>query len=102
MKLTLHHSVGLPGQPETQARVVGNTLIYNEERFDLSSIPEGGEGVPQGDHPFVGIIYRNNGEIEAGIKWIYPGADYANVQPETPPVVQLNSGVVPNMLRKKE
>lgn len=69
MKLILTPQHGLPGQPETTIFVAGNVLTVSGQIFDLTDIPDGGEGWPdESDHPFVGKIVRQNGKIVATIR----------------------------------
>ena len=83
MQLTISPVAGLPGQPETTAAVSGDVLTVDGTPYDLSSVPEGGEATPEGDHPFVGAITRTAGEIHAEIRWTY-GDDAARFQPVDP------------------
>jgi hypothetical protein len=48
-----------PGPADDVVSVSGDTVIVNEQDFDLSQIPDGGYAIPSGDHPFVGRIYRD-------------------------------------------
>lgn len=63
MHITLSPIRGLPGQPETAISVSGDTITVDGTPYDLSSVPEGGEATPEGDHPFVGTITRSAGVI---------------------------------------
>lgn len=67
MQITLSPCRGLPGQPETVLSVAGDTLSVNGVAYDLSSVPEGGLAEPAGDHPFVGAITREGGEIRCTV-----------------------------------
>ena len=69
MKLILSPTRGLPGQPETEITVSGDTITVDGVPYDLSAVPEGGEAIPQGeDHPFVGKITRRGGVIACTIR----------------------------------
>lgn len=97
MKLTVSPRAGLPGAPETNASIAGDVITIDGIAYDLSSIPEGAEATPEGDHPFVGTITRTAGEIVATIRWAYgPGA--ASNQPTDPAhwVATLTDGPVPS------
>lgn len=83
MILTLLPQVGLPGQTETLLSVDADTLTVDGQPFDLSSVPEGGEGWPQGDHAFVGRITRAEGVIRCLVRVIL-GDDAAPDQPIDP------------------
>ena len=66
MHLTLSQQMGLPGQPEMTIAVDGDTLILDGTPYDLSAVPEGGEG-EWPDSPFIGTIRRIGGVIHATI-----------------------------------
>jgi hypothetical protein len=63
MHLTLLPQHGLPGQPEMALHVAGDTLTIDGTAYDLSAVPEGGEGWPEDESPFIGPITRMNGKI---------------------------------------
>ncbi|MCC5955670.1 MAG: hypothetical protein JJU07_06170 [Natronohydrobacter sp.] len=63
MHLTLPPQQGLPGQPEMTIHVAGDILTIDGTAHDLSVVPEGGEGWPEGDSPFLGPITRQGGVI---------------------------------------
>ena len=85
------------GRPEAVLSVSGDVLTVNGTAFDLSSIPEGGEGeitpAPGQDHIFLGTVTRVNGVIHATII-AHVGPDAATVQPEAPWVVTAGDGPV--------
>jgi len=69
MKITLSPVRGLPGQPETEISVSGDTVTVDGTPYDLSAVPEGGEAMPQGDdHPFTGAITRQDGVIHCPVR----------------------------------
>ena len=67
MHLTLSSQVGLPGQPETTLHVMGDVITIDGTPYDLSPVPEGGEGWPEGDTPFIGPITRQGGVLRVQI-----------------------------------
>lgn len=67
MHLTISPQSGLPGHPETTVHVTGDTLTIDGTPYDLSAVPDGGEGRPEGETPFVGPIRRIGGVIHATI-----------------------------------
>jgi len=85
MKLTLTPTRGLPGQPETQITVSGDTITVDGVAYDLSPVPEGGEAVPVAgsDHPFVGKITRQGGVIACAVR-VMLGDDATPDQPVDP------------------
>lgn len=66
MHLTLSPQAGLPGQPETLIHVAGDVITIDGTPYDLSAVPEGGEGWPD-EGPFIGPITRTDGIIHATI-----------------------------------
>lgn len=103
MKITLHMQAGLPGDPETTASVAGDILTVDGVAYDLSTVPEGGQAVPEGESPFVGAITRDGGEIHAAILWRYDAATAEPNQGAELPVATITSGDVPDpVLRKPE
>ena len=65
MHLTLSPQQGHPGQPETTLHVSGDVIMVDGTPYDLSTVPEGGEGWPEGPGPFVGPITRKGGVLHA-------------------------------------
>lgn len=86
MHLTLTPQAGLPGQPETTIQVRGDVLTVDGTAYDLSDVPKGGEGWPEGDHPFVGPVTRKGGVLAATIV-VRLGETAASDQPDSPWVV---------------
>lgn len=69
MQITLSPIRGLPGQSETTISVNGDTITVDGMPYDLSAVPEGGEATPEGDdHPFIGAITRQAGEIYCTVR----------------------------------
>jgi hypothetical protein len=83
MHLTISPTVGLPGQPETTLNVAGDVLTIDGTAYDLSPVPEGGEGWPDGETSFVGPIRRIGGVIHATVI-ARLGDDAASFQPTDP------------------
>ena len=83
MHLTISPIRGLPGQPETALSVAGDMLTCDGVAYDLSSVPEGGEGWPEGDTPIIGPIRRIDGVIHATIR-VTLGDDALPSQPIDP------------------
>ena len=101
MHLTLSPQVGLPGQPETTLHVAGDVLTIDGTAYDLSPVPEGGEG-EWPDSPFIGPIRRIGGVIHATVL-ARLGDTAANDQPDSPWVIPNASGAVTiPALRKPE
>jgi hypothetical protein len=66
MHLTLTPQMGLPGQPEMTIRVVGDTITLDGVAYDLSAVPEGGEG-EWPDSPITGNIRREGGTLHVTV-----------------------------------
>jgi len=60
MHLTLTPQRGLPGQPEMTIHISDDTITIDGTTYDLSVVPEAGEGRPDGTHPFLAPIDRQN------------------------------------------
>jgi hypothetical protein len=93
MHLTLSPQVGLPGQPETTIRVAGDVLTMDGTAYDLSAVPEGGEGWPDGGTPFIPPIRRVSGAIHAAII-ARLGDTAASDQPDSPWIIPDAEGEV--------
>lgn len=63
MDLTLTPQFGLPGQPEMTIHVAGDTITIDGTPYDLSAVPDGGEGWPEEGTPFIAPITRTNGVL---------------------------------------
>ena len=92
MKLTLSPTAGLPGHPETTIHVAGDVLTIDGTAYDLSPIPEGGQGEWE-DSPMVGPIRRIDGVIHATVL-VRLGATAADDQPDSPWTIETASGDV--------
>ncbi len=67
------------GRPEGALSVAGDVLTRDGVAYDLSPVPEGGEGwpahpAPGEDHVFIGPIRRIDGTIHATLI-VFPGDD---------------------------
>ena len=87
MHLKLSPQMGLPGQPEMTVHVAGDVITADGTPYDLSEIPEGGEGWPEGDSPFIGPITRSGGVIHCTVL-VRLGDTAADDQPSGPWVIE--------------
>ena len=92
MHLILSPYVGLPGQPEMTIHVAGDVITIDGTAYDLSPVPEGGEG-DWPDSPFTGPIRRIGGKIHATVL-VRLGDTAADDQPDSPWVIPNASGAV--------
>jgi hypothetical protein len=92
MHLTLSPTMGLPHQPETTLHVAGDILTIDGTEYDLSPVPEGGEGRVD-DSPFLGPITRENGVLRCTVRVVL-GQTAADDQPPHPWVIAKALGVV--------
>ena len=67
MHLTLSPQRGLPGQSQMTIHVAGDTITIDGMPYDLGAVPEGGEGWPDGESPFIAPIRRIDGVIHVQI-----------------------------------
>lgn len=67
MHLTLTPQQGLPGRPEMTIHVAGDVITIDGMPYDLSAVPEGGEGWPEDASPFVVPITRQGGVLHVTI-----------------------------------
>lgn len=82
MRLTLSPISSLSA-PTSLVSVAGDVLTLDGTPYDLSSVPEGGEGIAPADWPFFGPIRRIGGVIHATLR-ITLGLDCAAHQPTDP------------------
>lgn len=92
MHLTLSPQAGLPGAPETTLHVSGDILTVDGTPYDLSAVPEGGDG-EWPDSPIIGKITRQGGTIHATVRVVL-GDTAASDQPDSPWVIPNASGDV--------
>jgi hypothetical protein len=86
------------GRPETALSAAGDVLTRGGVSYDLSSVPEGGEGwpplpAPGEDHTFIGPIRRIDGVIHATMI-VHLGDDAPQDQPDAPWIVEAADGAV--------
>ena len=79
MHLILSPQAGLPGQPETTIQVAGDTITIDGTPYDLSPVPEGGEGEWE-ESPISGKITRKNGKLHLTVRVVL-GPDAEDDQP---------------------
>ena len=82
MHLTLSPQAGLPGQPETTLHGAGDVLTIDGTTYDLSPVPEGGEG-EWPDSPITGKITRPDGTLHVTVRVVL-GDDAESNQPADP------------------
>lgn len=92
MQLKLEPQSGVPGHPETTLYVSGDVLTVDGAAYDLSPVPEGGEGRWEGS-PLVGPIRRINGEIHVSVI-VQLGGTAEDKQPDSPWNVAISAGFV--------
>ena len=91
------------GRGKASYHVAGDVLTINGTTFDLSAVPEGGEGLaqiePGEDHVFIGPVRRIDGVIHATlICWI--GDDAEQDQPDAPWTIDAEGDVEIPYIRK--
>lgn len=91
MHLTLSPQQGLPGQPEMTLHIAGDVLTIDGTPYDLSAVPEGGEG-EWPDSPIMGKITRQSGVLHVTVL-ARLGDDAAPVQ-GGPWIIEAASGAV--------
>lgn len=67
MRLTLTPQKGLPMQPDMTIHVDGDVITLDGVAYDLSAVPEGGEGWPEDESPIIAPIRRQNGLLNVQI-----------------------------------
>jgi len=80
MNITFSPQVS-PQKSQTSVEVSGDTLIFEGVFYDLSSVPDGGEAEPQGEHPFVGKITREGGVVNVKVV-VNPPDNASDSQPK--------------------
>lgn len=100
MHLTLTPQQGLPGQPEMTIHVAGDVITSDGTAYDLGAVPEGGEGWPEAEAPFIGPIRRINGVIHATI--VMRLGDTAAPDQSGPWVIDAASGDVTIPAKRKQ
>lgn len=93
MHLTLLPQRGLPGQPEMTISIAGDTILLDGVTYDLSLVPEGGEGWTEDESPFIPPIRRLGGVLHVQI--VARLGDTAQPQQDGPWVVPEATGDVP-------
>lgn len=68
--ITIRPQAGLPGAEDDTASVAGAVLVHNGTSYDLSGIPDGGDGIPSGAHPFASRIVRDGGTLRYELRMI--------------------------------
>lgn len=85
------------GRPEAAVSVHGDVLTIGGMAFDLSAVPEGGEGIvtpgPGQDHLIVGPVTRSGGTLHVTVI-AHLGPDAAPDQPDAPWVIEATDGPV--------
>lgn len=104
MIITMSPIAWFPGQPETTLTIAGDVITVDGIDYDLSAVPEGGEAMPEGDHPFIGAIRREAGVIHCAIPCRYDADTAAPNQPVDPEhlVVTASDGAVALPIIRKE
>lgn len=67
MHLTLSPQHGLPDQPEMTIHIAGDMITIDGIDFNLSAVPEGGEGWPEEESPFIAPITRQGGVLNVTV-----------------------------------
>lgn len=101
MRLEIHLIAAAPGASETAASVAGDVLTVDGTAYDLSAVPEGGQAVAQGAHPFAGPITRKGGAIHAALVWRYDGSTALSDQGADPIVIEVTDGPAGDPARRK-
>lgn len=100
MHLTLTPQRGLPGQPEMTIYVAGDTITVDSTIYDLSLIPEAGEGWPEESCAFIAPITRQDGILHVTL--IARLGDDAAPDQGGPWVIENASGTVIIPAQRKE
>lgn len=102
MRLEIHLIAAAPGASETTAFVAGEILTVDGTAYDLSAVPEGGQAVAQGAHPFTGPITRENGVIHAALVWRYDSRTARPDQGDEPVVIEVADGPAGDPVRRRK
>ena len=98
--ITIEAYALLPGVADDTASVAGAVLTHNGTEYDLSSIADGGDGTPSGDHPFIGTITRTGSTLTYRLKMGYSTATAVKVQTRTDWAVSLEDEAVPDLVER--
>lgn len=79
----------------------GASVFVNGVEFDLSTIPDGGEGVPEGEHPFVGPILRVGDVLRYKLLVRYDARTAAAIQTRTNWTVTLQDEVMADLFDRR-
>ncbi len=106
MKITVMLQAGLPGDPETQVHVSGETVTVDGVALDLAGVDEGGQGIVEPaegeDSPFVGPITREAGEISLVLRFRFDPLTAIPNQPAVPIVQVVTDGALPDPVARIE
>lgn len=102
MQIIIHPIANLPGAADDAVTVSGDTITVNGTAYDLSTVPDGGEAVADGEHPFAGPIRRVGGELIVPLVVRY---DSATAVPNQPTdwahwTVTVTSGALPDRVTR--
>jgi hypothetical protein len=100
MQLTIHGIRASSEQPTTTLHVDGDTLTIDDVPHDLSAVPDGGEGWPDGPSHFIGPIRRIDGMIHATLHVML--GDDAHPEQDYPWDVAADDGPVAIPFRRAE
>lgn len=103
MQIIIHPCAALPGEQDDIVTVSGDTITINDFPYDLSAVPDGGEATAEGDHPFAGLIRREDGELIVPLIVRY---DSTTAEPDQPRdwshwTVTLTGGALPDRVVRK-
>jgi len=99
--ITISPRAGLPESADDTASVAGAVLTHNDIAYDLSTIPDGGEGVPAGVHPFVGKISRSGSTLTYTIVMQFAPETAEDVQTREDWTVTVEDESVPDLVARK-
>lgn len=90
---------------DTRIAVDGDTITVDGTDYDLSAVPEGGEGRPvTRGHPFFGAIRHEDGQIGCAVKYCYDSRTATLHQPADPDayIFDIAAGPVPDPIQRRE